>query len=271
MSQPVEHSALYSGSIGHRRFAPRVHNFTYRIGMLYLDLDEQEAVFSLSPLAGRGRFAAFGFRETDYLPQFTGNGMPLRDAVRQRVQEALGRSIDGPIRLLTQPRSWGLAFNPASFFYCFDRNEQLQAILCEVSNTPWGERYHYVMPTSGSGHQQFAVVKGLHVSPFLPRDLEHHMNFSQPQQRLGIHIEDWQGPLRLFDASLSLRRQPLSRASLHRHLLAFPWMTAKTVVSIYWQALRLLFKRIPLFSHQPPSGEYRVATAVPKEPANEKR
>ena len=197
--------------------------------------------------------------------------MPLRDAVRQRVQEALGRSIDGPIRLLTQPRSWGLAFNPASFFYCFDRNEQLQAILCEVSNTPWGERYHYVMPTSGSGHQQFAVVKGLHVSPFLPRDLEHHMNFSQPQQRLGIHIEDWQGPLRLFDASLSLRRQPLSRASLHRHLLAFPWMTAKTVVSIYWQALRLLFKRIPLFSHQPPSGEYRVATAVPKEPANEKR
>ena len=56
-----------------------------------------------------------------------------------------------------------------------------------------------------------------------------------------------------------------------QHLLAFPWMTAKTVVSIYWQALRLLFKRIPLFSHQPPSGEYRVATAVPKEPANEKR
>ena len=271
MNQPIVHSALYSGSIGHRRFAPRVHNFNYRIGMLYLDLDEQEAVFGLSPLAGRGRFAAFGFRESDYLPQLTSSGMRLIDAVRQRVSEALGRSIDGPIRLLTQPRSWGLAFNPASFFYCFDGDEQLQAILCEVSNTPWGERYQYVMPASGAGHQQFAVAKGLHVSPFLPRDLEHHMSFSQPGQRLGIHMEDWQGELRLFDASLSLQRQPLTRSNLHRHLLAFPWMTAKTVVSIYWQALRLLLKRTPLFDHQATSGEYRVAAVKPQEPANEKR
>jgi len=90
MSQAIVHSALYSGSIGHRRFAPRVHNFSYRIGMLYLDLDEQEAVLALSPLAGRGCFAAFGFRESDYLPQFTGSGMPLREAVLQRVAEALG-------------------------------------------------------------------------------------------------------------------------------------------------------------------------------------
>lgn len=270
MSAPL-HSALYHGSIGHRRFAPRAHAFTYRIGMLYLDLDEQDALFALSPLAGRGRFAPFGFRETDYLPDATRSGQSLRDAVRERLQEALGRRIDGPIRLLTQPRSWGFAFNPASFFYCFDREERLQAILCEVSNTPWGESYHYVMPVSGPGRQQFAVAKGFHVSPFLPRDLEHHMSFSQPDERLGIHIEDRQGDLRLFDASLSLQRQPLTRGNLHRHLLAFPWMTVKTVLSIYWQALRLLLKRMPLFNHEAASGEYRVARVKPQETAHEKR
>ena len=270
MSAPL-HSALYHGSIGHRRFAPRAHAFTYRIGMLYLDLDEQDALFALSPLAGRGRFAPFGFRETDYLPDATRSGQSLRDAVRERLQEALGRRIDGPIRLLTQPRSWGFAFNPASFFYCFDHEEKLQAILCEVSNTPWGESYHYVMPVSGPGRQQFAVAKGFHVSPFLPRDLEHHMSFSQPDERLGIHIEDRQGDLRLFDASLSLQRQPLTRGNLHRHLLAFPWMTVKTALSIYWQALRLLLKRMPLFNHEAASGEYRVARVKPQETAHEKR
>lgn len=270
MSAPL-HSALYHGSIGHRRFAPRAHAFTYRIGMLYLDLDEQDALFALSPLAGRGRFAPFGFRETDYLPDATRSGQSLRDAVRERLQEALGRRIDGPIRLLTQPRSWGFAFNPASFFYCFDREERLQAILCEVSNTPWGESYHYVMPVSGPGRQQFAVAKGFHVSPFLPRDLEHHMSFSQPDERLGIHIEDRQGDLRLFDASLSLQRQPLTRGNLHRHLLAFPWMTVKTVLAIYRQALRLLLKRMPLFNHEAASGEYRVARVKPQETAHEKR
>ena len=45
-------SALYSGWIGHRRFSPRRHEFRYRIGLLYLDLSEQDAVLALSPLAG---------------------------------------------------------------------------------------------------------------------------------------------------------------------------------------------------------------------------
>ncbi|WP_144434351.1 DUF1365 family protein, partial [Pseudomonas cannabina] len=73
-------SALYSGWISHRRFSPRSHEFTYRIGLLYLDLDEQERVFGLSPLAGSQRFAAFSFRERDYLPELTGRGVPLIEA-----------------------------------------------------------------------------------------------------------------------------------------------------------------------------------------------
>lgn len=266
----VRHSALYQGEVRHRRFAPRAHAFEYRIGLLYLDLDEQDAVLGLSPLAGRARLAPFAFRETDFLPEQTRAGQSLKRAVQQQVSQSLGRLIDGPVRLLTQPRSWGLAFNPASFFYCFDREERLQAILCEVSNTPWLERYHYVLPAEGDGHQHVAVAKAFHVSPFLPRDLEYHMTFSPAAARLGIHMEDWQGSSKLFDATLSLSRQPLSRATLHRHLLSFPWMTAKTVLAIYWEALRLLLKRIPLFTHQPALGTQRVAVPLRKDTADEK-
>ncbi|BCQ64742.1 hypothetical protein PBOI14_64920 [Pseudomonas sp. Boi14] len=85
-------SALYNGWISHRRFAPKDHAFHYRIGLLYLDLDEQEAVLGLSPLAGRSRFAPFAFRESDYLPTFTGQGMRLIDAVRQQVAAAIGHA-----------------------------------------------------------------------------------------------------------------------------------------------------------------------------------
>lgn len=263
-------SALYSGWVSHRRYLPRGHAFRYRMGMLYLDLDEQEQVLGLSPLAGRSRFAAFAFRERDYLPQFTRQGTRLIDAVRERVGAALGRTPQGPVRLLTQPRSWGLAFNPASFFYCHDADGTLAAILCEVSNTPWRERYHYVLPVPAQGAAQFAVAKAFHVSPFLPRDVEYRMRFSAPEQRLNIRMEDWQGTERLFAAGLGLQRQELTRASLHRHLLSFPWMTAKTVLAIYWQALRLLLKRTPLFTHQAAAGEYRVARSVPMELTDEK-
>ena len=262
-------SALYSGWVQHRRFAPKRHEFRYRMGLLYLDLSEQEQVLALSPLAGRGRYAPFALRESDYLPQFTGSGVRLIDAVRQRVSEALGRTPLGHICLLTQPRSWGIAFNPASFFYCYEADGSLAAILCEVSNTPWGERYHYVMPADGKGHQHFAVAKAFHVSPFLPRELEYRMRFSPAGERLGIHMADWQADEKVFDASLSLQRRELSRASLHRYLLSFPWMTGKTLAAIYWQALRLLLKRIPLFSHRAADGEFRLARSVAKEVPHE--
>ncbi|QJI44223.1 DUF1365 domain-containing protein [Pseudomonas sp. ADAK2] len=267
-------SALYSGWIAHRRFAPRAHEFRYRIGLLYLDLDEQQAVLGLSPLSGNSRFAPFSFRESDYLKAFTGTGLRLIDAVRQQVSQVIGHEPQGSICLLTQARSWGLAFNPVSFFYCHEADGQLAAILCEVTNTPWRERYHYVLPAKSAEarqgqHQHFAVAKAFHVSPFLPRDLEYRMSFSPAAHKLGVHMADWQGELKLFDATLNLQRESLDRHSLHRYLRRFPWMTAKTCLAIYWQAVRLLLKRTPIFAHQAADGSFQTAIDVPQDRRHE--
>jgi DUF1365 family protein len=257
-------SALYQGWVSHRRHLPRGHGFRYRMGMLYLDLAEQDKVLALSPLAGRSRWAPFAFRESDYLPHLTGTGLALEQAVRQCVEQALGHAPQGRICLLTQPRSWGLAFNPASFFYCFEADGRLAAILCEVSNTPWRQRYHYVLPAHAEGESRQRVAKAFHVSPFMPRDVEYRMRFAPPDEHLRIHMEDWQGAERLFEAGLGLHRVELSRASLHRHLLSFPWMTAKTLLAIYWQALRLLLKRMPLFDHRAADDERPTALLEPR-------
>jgi DUF1365 family protein len=262
-------SALYSGWIAHRRFVPKGHAFRYRIGLLYLDLDEQEAVLGLSPLAGHQRFAPFGFRESDYLREYTREGWRLSDAVRHLVAEAVGLAPNGAICLLTQPRSWGLTFNPVSFFYCYNDLGRLVAIVCEVTNTPWRERYHYVLPASGSGHQHFAMAKAFHVSPFLPRDLEYRMSFSPPTEHLGVHMANWQGEHKVFDATLNLQHQAMSRGALHGYLLRFPWMTLKTCLAIYWQALRLMLKGMPIFSHLPAEGRSRTAKATVKDSRHE--
>lgn len=257
-------SALYSGWVSHQRLLPRAHGFRYRIGMLYLDLAEQEQLLALSPLAGRSRWAPFSVRETDYLPHATGQGIALADAVRQQVAEAIGHAPQGRICLLTQPRSWGLSFNPISLFYCFEATGELAAVLCEVSNTPWRERYHYVLPTHAEGESCHRVGKAFHVSPFMPRELEYRMRVGLPGQRLQLRMQDWQGEQKLFEAGLALERTELSRAALHRHLMSFPWMTGKTVLGIYWQALRLLLKRTPVFDHQAADGTYRTAFLEPR-------
>lgn len=252
-------SALYRGWVSHRRLLPRIHGFRYRMGMLYLDLAEQAQVLGLSCLAGHSRWGAFSFRETDYLPHATRQGVTLSDAVREQVKQALGHAPQGRICLLTQPRSWGVSFNPISLFYCFESDGSLAAILCEVSNTPWRERYHYVLPTHASGESRHRVAKSFHVSPFLPRDLEYRMRFSAPDQNLQVTMQDWQGEQKIFEAGLALERIELTRQSLHRHLVDFPWMTGKTLLGIYWQALRLLLKRLPLFSHEATNGQHRTA------------
>lgn len=250
----------------HRRQSPRVHGFRYPVGMILLDLAEQQSLLRLSPLLRASRFAPLGWREGDYLPAWTSQGMPLADAVRALLGEALGEVPGGSIQLLTQLRSWGLWFNPVSFYFCHERDGRLAAILCEVRNTPWRERFYYVLPVQADAPREFAVAKAFHVSPFLPRDMEYRMRFHLDAERVQVHMENWRDGERVFQASLDLRRQALNAPSLRRHLLAFPWMSLRTAAAIYWQALRLLLKRIPLHDHQASEQRLSVGQAIAEEP-----
>lgn len=262
LENSIHHSAFYHGSLRHRRWRPKSHHFNYRIGLLYLDLDEANSVLQLSRLFKGKRFAPLSFNEKDYLPHLTRTGSSLRQAVIHCLEEALGDAPKGRICLLTQPCCWGFSFNQVNFYYCFDADDKLAALIAEVSNTPWKQRYQYVMRASDDSHQHFAVTKSFHVSPFLPRDLEYHLHFSQPDTRLSVHMEDHDAVGKLFDATLRLERQALDRRAVHRYIRAFPWMSIKSILAIYWQALRLALKRIPIHSHQPADGHSRAAEPI---------
>lgn len=248
-------SSLCQGWVSHRRMTPRPHGFRYRVGMFLVDLDEQPQLFALSRWLGRSRWAPLSWRETDYLPAWTGNGQPLAHAARLLVARATGRHPEGSVQLLAQPRCWGLSFNPVSFYFCRDRDEQLAAILLEVRNTPWRERYHYVLPVDGDLARPFTMAKALHVSPFMPMDMEYRVRVQLDAGRIRIHMENWRAGHPVFAADLALQRLPLDRAALHQHILAFPWMSLRTLSAIYWQALRLLLKRIPVHNHTASQGD----------------
>jgi len=53
----------------------------------------------------------------------------------------------------------------------------------------------------------------------------------------------------LFDATLSLERRPWTATELRRGLVRHPWMTAKVIGDIHWQALRLYLKGAPVYTH----------------------
>jgi len=235
-------SAIYEGVVTHRRREPREHAFGYRVVMMYLDLGELPELFDAHPLWSARRPALGWFRRSDYLGD---PSVPLDQAVRDLVAERTGGAPDGPVRILTNVRCFGHCFNPVSFYYCFDRaGERVQAIVAEVTNTPWGERHAYVSRELTSRH-----AKELHVSPFLELDYEYELRLSQPGERLEVSIGADRGGRRAFDAALALERRPLTGRALTAMLLGGAPASMKVSAAIYTQALRLRLKGIPVQPH----------------------
>jgi uncharacterized protein len=242
------HSALYTGVLRHRRFAPRGHEFSYRLFMVYVDLAELQQVFRGRWLWSAAHPAIAWLRRGDYLGD---PAIPLDTAVRDRVAAEIGTRPTGPIRVLTHLRYCGFAFNPVTFYYCYDREDRrVQHIVAEITNTPWNERHAYVLPDVGDAPVlRHRLAKQFHVSPFMPMNLSYDWRFSQPGERLSVHMQDLEEDRKIFDATLTLERREISSASLAIALIAFPFMTLRVVGAIYWQALRLWLKRIPFHSH----------------------
>jgi DUF1365 family protein len=238
-------STIYEGTIRHRRFAVRAHELRHRIALVYLDLEELDGLLGGRLIAARPGLVRF--RRADYL------GDPrvgLGKAVRMLLERQAGSAPAGPIRLLTHLRTFGHCFNPVSFYYCFTPQEQLNAVVAEVTSTPWGERHSYVLKRSGEGAVLAAsFAKALHVSPFMGMEQRYTLRTVAPGATLAVHIESHELGELTFDATLALRRAPLSSRGLARITARYPAATLRVLALIYGHALALKLKGVPLHAH----------------------
>lgn len=258
-------SAIYEGTVRHRRNTPKVHQFDFRFFMLLLDLDEIDRVFRWQPFWSAKRWALCRFKAQDHLKQFAET-----ENLRDRVLEALHfhgikKSI-GPIRLLTQLSYLGYTMNPVSFFYCYSlTGDKIEAVIVEVNNTPWGEQHLYIVPADQSTRKSTIrstdIQKVFHVSPFLDMAMNYRMAFSAPEKTLAVKIENHSIPkdspdyslnastYKHLDVTMKLRRKELTGWSLNGLLIKYPAISFQVVAGIYWQALKLYLKKIPFIPH----------------------
>lgn len=268
--------AWYRGRVGHQRYMPKSHGFGYDVSFFWLDLSQISTLDQHGSLLKNEQFGAFSYRRRDYLQ----GEADLQQAVLDKVV-GLGANTSGinQVFLLTPLANWGLYFSPLTLYYCFAEGH-LQCLLAEVSNTPWNERHYYLVPiihnpdveqkptdttafaaTDGNTYTQhtekgefteFTQPKNFHVSPFNPMDMLYQWQVGTPGSQLQLSISNWRQQQKIFSAWFKLERQPLTAVALKQLLIHTPWQCVQVVFRIYWHALKLLVKGLPLYGHKKP-------------------
>jgi uncharacterized protein len=237
------------GWVVHRRLTHTVHEFRYPMCMLCVDVDRLHVHHSTWFSSDR-RPAPVALRPADYPRgrhpgQATGS---IRAAVNERLLQD-GFEPAQQVFLLTQPRSWGVLFNPVSFYFCLRDGEPL-AVLAEITNTPWDEVHTYVLDARGQGPElTFDFPKRFHVSPFMPMDLHYRWRVRLAPQTIEIAMTLLRDGEEIFFAGLYLRPRSLDRKAIRRVALRFPLQSARTLARIYWQAFRLWRRGTPFYTH----------------------
>ena len=250
-------SALYEGRVWHRRLKPREHKLAYTIPMTLLDLDELPALDKALKLFSRGRLNLMDFRETDHLD---GSATPLKAQVDRILTEG-GFESGGRVRLLCMPRVLGSVFNPLSVYFCETAAGRLQAILYEVNNT-FGQRHSYLLKAEDQGAEhggtdvRHSTEKRFYVSPFNDLHMRYDFRVVPPgdladERLLSVRIDVSDAAGVLMTAAFAGERQPLTDKTLAAAWLRHPFLMAKVVGAIHWEALKLGLKGMKLTPRPP--------------------
>ena len=244
----MNNSNFYEGDVFHCRLMPKKHSFTYRFFWTAIGLDEMNEVFSKHPLWSLEKWNVSSFRRKDHLGD---SSKPLELCVKELIENKIGVKPMGSVQLITHMAYLGFRFNPVSFYVLRSDTKKVEFIVAEINNTPWGEQFCYVIDARNQSSDSInaEMKKQFHISPFFSMNIDYKWNFSFINNQLKIHMENWENGNKVFQVSMQAKEREINKKSMSIMLLKYPLMTIQVVWGIYWQALRLWLKKIPVYSH----------------------
>ena len=250
MANAPINSCLYKAKVMHHRLAPKVHNFHYNVFMFYLDLDEIDSLSQNLKFMSRNSFNLFDFRDKDHL-QLPKENPDTSKNIRQHITDYLqtnGVFIgNGRIMVLTNLCTAGYQFNPVSFYFCYDEQEQPVCSVVEVCNTFREMKPYFLGADTKTGDAfKLNTEKYFYVSPFIEMDTNFDFGLHIPGEKLNARIDDYDKEGKhFFISTLTGTRKPLTDANLLLYFISFPLITLKVIGLIHWQAMKLWLKKIP--------------------------
>ena len=234
----------------HNRMEPKKHRFHYRIFMFYIDLDEIELLRKKLWMFSHNKFNFFSFRDKEHL-QLPAENPDKTSNTKQHIIDYLSQNKinigNGKIMLLTNLNVLGYNFNPVSFYFCYDEQEQPICSIVEVCNTFLEMKPYFLgADTMKEGQFKLNTEKYFYVSPFIDMDTNFDFDLHIPGEKLQLKIDDYDKEgKRFFISTLSGIRKPLKDSTLLLYFFSFPLITLKVIGLIHLQASKLWLKKLP--------------------------
>ena len=242
ITAPHDLGALYVGDVVHKRARPKRHALRYRVFSMLVELDQLATLDKRLRFFSLDRFNLVSLVTRDFGAR---DGSSIAAFIRGKAAAA-GVTDIARIRMLAYPRLFGFAFNPITVYFCDDAAGVTRFLAYEVSNT-FGEHHFYEAAVDATAPQiQHDAKKAFFVSPFNTLEGNYRFSIRAPREEVfvGITLSTEEGGI--LTAYFEGERRDLTDARLLKLLLAYPFMTAKVVLGIHWEALLLLLKGLPL-------------------------
>lgn len=236
-------SCIYETKIMHCRLKPKKHQLSYSFFSFYLDLDEIDEIVRKIPMISFNQKNIYSFDDADHLEL---DARPVKDKIRAYLMSQGMTQEIGKIKLLTYLRTWGYIFNPVSFYFCFDQQGVVVALVVEIGNT-FREIKPFLIKQDKFDGRCFKdeQIKYYYISPFTDLDDSLEFRISVPDDYLNICIDTSRDGQRYMMASMTGRRKELTLKKLLWYTFRFPFVTLAVIALIHWHALLLFFKRVP--------------------------
>ena len=235
----IKNSSIYTGTVIHKRFKPKVHSFSYKVFSLLIDLSELEILDKNLKLFSYNKFNIISFYQKDHGPR---DSSSLKDWVVDNLKKNNIETNGIRIKLLCYPRIFGYVFNPLSVFYIYDKNTELISILYEVKNT-FGEQHTYVFKTDKNQNLiQHVCKKKFHVSPFIEMNCVYFFRLLKPGNKISVIIDQNDNIGKILYASQDGIKSELNNNNLIKVYLKHPLMTFKIILAIHFEAFKLWTK-----------------------------
>ncbi|HSZ72704.1 MAG TPA: DUF1365 domain-containing protein [Cytophagaceae bacterium] len=246
-------SCIYKCSVMHHRLVPKKNKFSYDVFMFYIDLDEIDLLAKKHQLFGWNRFNLFSFYNKDHA-NAVDSKIDRISSVKLKMTEYIRskgiHTVPHRITLLSNLTTMGYLFNPVSFYYLFDKEDQPFCAIAEVSNT-FGEMKLYLLDSACKTGDTFStmVPKNFYVSPFSKTDAWFHFILKVPEDKILQRVDDYTDAKgeRFLLSSISGKKEEFSDVNLLKRFLSIPFITLKVIILIHWQAFLIYLKKIPYY------------------------